>query len=562
MKSLTLKTALIAVSALTLIMALAVGWISMSSLGTLNDGANTFNDNVLPGLQAAEEMNVAFGDFRIAGAEHLMATTEKEQSDAEADIEAAQAAFAEWSRKYAPTILADATEERASFEKIQADFKKYQDLNEQYVALSRAAQDVEAGAIFRGEMNTLYLGTGDELDKLIDTNNAIADAVNADNDATFASTWWIVAALVGVLVAVAVGLIAFSLLGVIRPIARIVASMTTLAGGDKESAIPFTDRSNELGAMAKAIQVFKDNMIEADRLRAEQEETKKRAEAARRQGMLELADRFESSVGGIVNGVTSAATELQATAQALSATAEETSRQSTAVAAASEQTTQNVQTVAAATEELSSSIREIGNQVTESSRIVAGAVTQAEDTNSKVKGLADAAQKIGEVVTLINEIASQTNLLALNATIEAARAGEAGKGFAVVASEVKNLATQTGRATEEIAGQVKAIQDSTESAAQAIHAITVTINRVNEISTAIASAVEEQGAATQEISRNVQEASTGTAEVSTNITGVTQASQQTSAGSTQVLASASELASNGERLKQEVDTFLHTVRAG
>ena len=200
--------------------------------------------------------------------------------------------------------------------------------------------------------------------------------------------------------------------------------------------------------------------------------------------------------------------------------------------------------------------------VTESSRIVAGAVTQAEDTNAKVKGLAEAAQKIGEVVTLINEIASQTNLLALNATIEAARAGEAGKGFAVVASEVKNLATQTGRATEEIAGQVKAIQDSTESAAQAIHAISVTINRVNEISTAIASAVEEQGAATQEISRNVQEASTGTAEVSTNITGVTQASQQTSAGSTQVLASASELASNGERLKKEVDTFLHTVRAG
>ena len=562
MKSLTLKTALIAVSTLTLIMALAVGWVSMTSLGTLNEGANTFNDDILPGLQAAEEINVAFGDFRIAGAEHLMASTDKEQTEAEKDLEAARASFEEWSQKYAATIPADAAEERAAFDEIQAAFKKYHDLNEKFVALSRASQDVEAGALFRGEMDSVYFGTGDELDQLIDGNNAAADAVNDDNDATFASTWWIVATLVGALVAVAIGLIAFSMLGVIRPIARIVSAMTTLAGGDKESAIPFTDRKNELGAMATAIQVFKDNMIEADRLRAEQEETKKRAEADRRQAMLDLANRFESSVGGIVGAVTSASTELQATAQALSSTAEESTRQTTAVAAASEQTTQNVQTVAAATEELSSSIREIGNQVTESSRIVASAVVQAEDTNAKVKGLSNAAQKIGEVVTLINEIASQTNLLALNATIEAARAGEAGKGFAVVASEVKNLATQTGRATEEIAGQVKAIQDSTESAAQAIQAITHTINRVNEISTAIASAVEEQGAATQEISRNVQEAATGTAEVSSNITGVTEAAQQTSAGSTQVLASASELAANGERLKQEVDTFLHTVRAG
>ncbi|HKP24451.1 MAG TPA: methyl-accepting chemotaxis protein, partial [Dongiaceae bacterium] len=365
---------------------------------------------------------------------------------------------------------------------------------------------------------------------------------------------------IAIMVGIAVGFVVAR--GITKPVVAMTQAMGTLANGDTSVRIPAQGRKDEVGAMANAVQVFKDNMIETERLRAEQEEAKKRAEALRRQGMLELADRFESTVGGIVNGVTSAATELQATAQALSATAEETSRQSTAVAAASEQTTQNVQTVAAATEELTSSIREISNQVTESTRIVAGAVTQAEDTNSKVKGLSEAAQKIGEVVTLINEIAGQTNLLALNATIEAARAGEAGKGFAVVASEVKNLATQTGRATEEIAGQVKAIQDSTESAAQAIHAITLTINRVNEISTAIASAVEEQGAATQEISRNVQEASTGTAEVSTNITGVTQASQQTSAGSTQVLASASELAANGERLKKEVDTFLHNVRAG
>jgi methyl-accepting chemotaxis protein len=349
--------------------------------------------------------------------------------------------------------------------------------------------------------------------------------------------------------------------GITKPIGAMTDAMGVLANGDTTVQIPAQGRKDEIGSMASAVQVFKDNMIETDRLRSEQEEAKKRAEAERRQMMLDLADRFEASVGGVVGAVTSAATELQATAQSLSATAEETSQQSNAVAAASEQMTQNVQTVASATEELSASIREIGNQVTESSRIIGNAVTQAEDTNGKVKALSEAAQKIGDVVTLINEIAAQTNLLALNATIEAARAGEAGKGFAVVASEVKNLATQTAKATEEIAGQVRAIQDATDTSAQAIESIGQTINRVNEISTAIASAVEEQGAATQEISRNVQEASAGTSEVSNNISGVTQASQQTSAGSTQVLGAASELAKNGEKLKLEVDTFLATVRA-
>ena len=223
--------------------------------------------------------------------------------------------------------------------------------------------------------------------------------------------------------------------------------------------------------------------------------------------------------------------------------------------------TQNVQTVASATEELSSSIREIGNQVSESSRIVGAAVTQADDTNAKVKALAEAAQKIGDVVTLINEIAGQTNLLALNATIEAARAGEAGKGFAVVASEVKNLATQTAKATEEIAGQVRAIQDATDTSAQAIDTIAQTINRVNEISTAIASAVEEQGAATQEIARNVQQAAQGTTEVSSNIGSVTQVAQETGAAATQLLSSAGELARNGTLLRSQVDDFLREVRA-
>jgi methyl-accepting chemotaxis protein len=421
---------------------------------------------------------------------------------------------------------------------------------------------IERNDVVDKSMVPLGNQVGKSLQAIVDDAIAKQNALGPVAAVAMAQGLMIALGVSGIAVLFGIGIGFFVARGITKPVTAMTQAMGVLAGGDTSVQIPAQGQKDEIGAMANAVQVFKDNMMETERLRAEQEEAKKRADAERRKGLLDLADRFESSVGGVVGAVTSAATEMQSTAQSLSATAEEASRQSTAVAAASEQTTQNVQTVAAATEELTSSIREISNQVTESTRIIGGAVTQAEDTNAKVKGLSQAAQKIGEVVTLINEIASQTNLLALNATIEAARAGEAGKGFAVVASEVKNLATQTAKATEEIAGQVKSIQDSTESAAQAIQAITVTINRVNEISTAIASAVEEQGAATQEISRNVQEASTGTAEVSTNITGVTQASQQTSAGSAEVLSAASELATNGERLKTEVESFLRTVRAG
>jgi methyl-accepting chemotaxis protein len=349
--------------------------------------------------------------------------------------------------------------------------------------------------------------------------------------------------------------------GITRPIAAMTGAMGTLASGDKTVAIPAQDRRDEIGEVARAVEVFKKNMIEADRLRDEQELLKKRTETERRQAMLDLADRFENSVGTVVSGVSAAATELQSTAQSMSATAEETTRQSTAVAAASEETTQNVQTVASATEELSASIGEITSQVTESTRIIDEAVSQANDTNAKVQGLSDAAQKIGDVVRLINDIAGQTNLLALNATIEAARAGEAGKGFAVVASEVKILATQTAKATEEIAGQVRQIQEATASSAEAIAGITRTIGRVSEISTAIASAVEEQGAATQEISRNVQQAAQGTQEMSSNISGVTEAAQHTGSSAGHVLEAARELGQNGSMLSGQVDEFLRTIRA-
>ncbi|MEO5375448.1 MAG: methyl-accepting chemotaxis protein [Alphaproteobacteria bacterium] len=349
--------------------------------------------------------------------------------------------------------------------------------------------------------------------------------------------------------------------GVTNPVKAMTDAMTRLAGGDKSLTVPALDNKDEIGAMAKAVQVFKENAIKVDRMTAEAEEQKKQAEIEKRRAMNQLADNFESSVKGVVNGVASAATEMQSTAESMSAISEETSRQSTAVAAASEQASANVQTVSAAAEELSSSINEISRQVATAAKISASAVDQARHTNEIVQGLATAAGRIGEVVDLINDIAAQTNLLALNATIEAARAGEAGKGFAVVANEVKSLANQTGKATEEISQQIGAVQNSTREAVAAIQAIGGTISEISEISSTIASAVEEQGAATKEIARNVDQAAAGTQDVSRNISGVTQAAEEAGQSANQVLVAAGELSRQAETLRGEVNGFISRVRA-
>ena len=534
----------------------ALGFFGMSSI---REGLRTvYEDRTVPMGQILTSME-GYYEIRLAVLAGLGATDPTMIIQKKAEAEERKAKIDKEWQAYMATYMPP--EEIEAAKTTEAAIAAYDAMwPEVFADLARGDQ-AAAKALAASKGGPAFAALDESFNALAELQKKIAGAEYVQATDTFNNNLYLLVAILIGAVAIGAALAMVVARSITLPLNGIIGVMGELTKGNLAVEVGGQDRRDEVGSVSKAVGVFKDGLVEAERLRVEQEEAKKRAEAEHRQAMLDLADKFEASVGHVVGAVTSAATELQATAQSLSATAEETSQQSNAVAAASEQMTQNVQTVASATEELSSSIREIGNQVSESSRIVGHAVTQAEDTNAKVKALAEAAQKIGDVVTLINEIAAQTNLLALNATIEAARAGEAGKGFAVVASEVKNLATQTAKATEEIAGQVRAIQEATDTSAQAIDTIAQTINRVNEISTTIASAVEEQGAATQEIARNVQEASTGTAEVTNNISGVTQASAQTSAGSTQVLSAASELAKNGERLRQEVESFLHMVRA-
>jgi methyl-accepting chemotaxis protein len=344
------------------------------------------------------------------------------------------------------------------------------------------------------------------------------------------------------------------------PVVAMTAAMRKLAAGDAFVEIPARDAKDEIGEMAQAVDVFKENLIRANALGAEQQA--EQARKGQRQTAIEGSiASFDQSVSHLLDALGSASNQLQSTAQSMSSTAEETSRQSTAVAAASEQATANVQTIAAATEQLAASVAEITSQVTKSSSIAAKAVEDAERSNKTIEELAQAAQHIGDVAKLITDIASQTNLLALNATIEAARAGDAGKGFAVVASEVKSLANQTSKATGDITGQIDAIQAATEQAVVAIRSVTGTIAQMNEISTRIAAAMEEQGVTTSEITRNAQQAARGTQEVSSSITSVTQAAGETGAASSQVLNSAVELGKQAATLRANVAGFLGEIRA-
>ncbi|HAX91063.1 MAG TPA: chemotaxis protein [Rhodospirillaceae bacterium] len=346
-----------------------------------------------------------------------------------------------------------------------------------------------------------------------------------------------------------------------KPVQFITGIMQQLANGNLGVVIGMDDRHDEIGEMARTVHVFQENAQQVEKLKADQIVAEKRAAAEKKASMEKLANDFENSVGHIVGIVASAATELQSSSKNLSEMSEQTSQQTATVAAATEEASSSVQTVASAAEELSASISEINHQVEESSRVAASAVAEVKKTDATVSTLSDAAAQIGDVVKLIQDIAEQTNLLALNATIEAARAGEAGKGFAVVASEVKNLATQTGRATEEISKKIVTVQNVSNESVVAIRAIGKVIERIDEITKTIANSLRQQDEATREISSNVQQASAGTSEISSSIVSVTHAAQESRNAATEVYDASNELSRQAEALRKEIQTFLATVRA-
>ena len=398
----------------------------------------------------------------------------------------------------------------------------------------------------------------DDIVKQTNDQNAATEVAATGRVSTFTLVLWGVSAAVFLVIGAGIFGVAF---GVIRPIAEMTAVMKGLAGGDLNVSVPALSRGDEVGAMARAVQVFRDNALRVQSMEQEQAGLKLKAEGERKAAMQQMADGFDSAIGKIIQTVSTASSELESSAGQLTKTAEVTQVLSATVASASEQSSANAQSAAAAAEEMASSVSEISRQVQDSHKISREAVSQVEQTNARIADLAQSASRIGEVVKMISAVAEQTNLLALNATIEAARAGEAGRGFAVVASEVKALAAQTAKATEEISEQIGQMQSATNQSVSSIQEIGGTIGRIAEISQAIAAAVEEQGAATQEISRNVQQAAQGATQVAGSITDVNRGATDTGAASTHVHGLARSLLGQSNHLKGEVEKFLSTVRA-
>ncbi|MGJ5203059.1 methyl-accepting chemotaxis protein [Bradyrhizobium sp. HKCCYLR20261] len=561
MSRMSIRSKIISVIAFMLVTMGGLGALAVVSMQSINANTVDIATNWLPSVRAIGELRSDINLLRIALRAHVMSDTAETKQAAEKRVNGILETINKDRKTYEPMITS--AEERAIYNNWVQAWEKYvvavkQVMDESNKSVGRMPR--EATELLEKSAAAIARDADKYFIQDIEFNNKGAEDATRQAAESFSRAIWLVVSIIvaAVIAGVAVGF--YLVQNVSQGIASIIKPMQELAKGDLSAEVTHRGEPTEIGAMADTLQVFKEALIakkEADDHAA----ADARAKIERGHRVDNITRQFEATIGEIVQTVSSASTELEHSAGALSSTATRSQQISTAVAAASEEASTNVQSVASATEELSSSITEISRQVQESARMATEAVDQARMTNDRVSELSKAAARIGDVVELINTIAGQTNLLALNATIEAARAGEAGRGFAVVASEVKALAEQTAKATDEIGQQVSGIQSATQESVGAIRAISTTIERLSEISSAIAAAVEEQGAATQEISRNVQQASQGTQEVSANVVDVQRGASETGQASAHVLSAAQSLATDSDRLKREVASFLESVRA-
>jgi methyl-accepting chemotaxis protein len=546
------------------VLVLSLAGVGVTAIGTMqNIKSHTVEiaESWLPSVRALGSLRADINELRVALRLHLMQDSAEGKDAAEKRLASLRARIDQTRKVYEPLITT--AEERSLYGQWSTAWAEYLNGVQDVMALSRKGVGrfpADANELLQTKVAKMAQAADPLLQKGIELNNRGAELETKQAADSYAMIFRVLVGIIVLSVVIAIGAAYYLVRDVSRGFASIIHPMQSLGEGDLSAEVPHRGEKTEIGSMADALQIFKEALIAkkaADEAAARDAEAK--IERGRRVDA--ITSKFEAMIGEVVGTVSSASTELEASASTLTNTAQRGQELATVVAAASEEASTNVQAVASASEELSSSITEISRRVQDSARMAAEAVEQAARTNDRVNALSQAASRIGDVVELINTIAGQTNLLALNATIEAARAGEAGRGFAVVASEVKALAEQTAKATGEIGAQVAGIQAATQESVSAIQEIGGTIERLSEVAAAIAAAVEEQGAATQEISRNVQQASVGTQEVSSNITDVQRGAIETGEASNEVLSAAKSLATDSTRLKVEVAQFLESVRA-